>query len=207
MPARSTPPPPAAGASAAPSAQPGGAATEGQRLLLAVTGTTQEIANACGVSRSSVSHWRSGRKAPALVARAALERAFGIPRITWDRKTGWTPPPPGTSGGGGAPKAADALEGAVTTLDEVNGRLAALRALEDGEELTPAELLKLADTEGKLLSIKLRIERDEELREDRIVRSPMWIRFRTVILDALEPFPDARRALEERLVREENAVR
>lgn len=130
--------------------------------------------------------------------------------MAWDRPPGWEPPPPVTPSvtPSSAVTPLDAsVTPPVTTLDEVNARLVALRELENTEGLTPAELLKLADTEGKLLSIKLRIERDEELREDRIVRSPWWARVKAAILDALDPFPEAARALEERLVRMEDSTR
>jgi transcriptional regulator with XRE-family HTH domain len=49
----------------------------------------REIADACGVSRTAVSWWRSGRRLPSAAARRALERHFGIPVAAWGELRSW----------------------------------------------------------------------------------------------------------------------
>jgi transcriptional regulator with XRE-family HTH domain len=59
-------------------------ATEGHRLLVESTYSPAEIAKLSGVRRQRVSEWRGGQKRPDAEARAALERAIGIPARTWE---------------------------------------------------------------------------------------------------------------------------
>jgi transcriptional regulator with XRE-family HTH domain len=58
--------------------------TEGHRLLVESPYSPAEIAKLAGIARQRVSEWRSGRKRPDGEARAALERAIGIPARTWE---------------------------------------------------------------------------------------------------------------------------
>lgn len=73
--------------------------SEGHRLLCESAYSPAEIANLSKLARQRVSEWRSGRKRPDDDARAALERAIGIPARAWDaapvRRTPAAPAPPG----------------------------------------------------------------------------------------------------------------
>jgi len=58
--------------------------TEGHRLLCESPHSPAEIASLAGLKRQRVSEWRTGQKRPADDARAALERAVGIPCGAWE---------------------------------------------------------------------------------------------------------------------------
>jgi transcriptional regulator with XRE-family HTH domain len=58
--------------------------TEGHRLLCESPHSPAEIATLSGQRRQRVSEWRTGQKRPTDEARAALERAVGIPVGAWE---------------------------------------------------------------------------------------------------------------------------
>ena len=62
--------------------------THGRRALLAVLQRTKAIhvAARCGVAKSRVSEWASGRTRPSLRARVRLESNYGIRAQAWDQK-------------------------------------------------------------------------------------------------------------------------
>lgn len=59
--------------------------TQGRRSLLAVASklSREEIAIRCHVSVSAVKNWCSGLREPSKIARASLEREFGIHCDSW----------------------------------------------------------------------------------------------------------------------------
>ncbi len=177
--------------------------TEGQRRLLEVPDSLSVIAAAVGVGKTVVSYWRSGEKLPGPGPRARLREAYGIEPADWERVPGARPAPAraasssssASSAGPAAPPA-----GKPTTIAEVDEQLRMLRELQEEPGLVPSERVRLADSMGKLLAIKARLERDAELLEDRIVREhPFYGRLEATILAALRPFPDAARAVADAL--------
>jgi len=118
------------------------------------------------------------------------------------------PPPPapvgpavrpggkGSRGPGKGKAAAEADASTPTTMEGVEKLLRTIRAAQEHAGLLPAEQVKLADSETKLLSLRHRLEKESELAEDRIVRQhPKWIRIRTRLAEVLVKWPDAARAV------------
>lgn len=177
--------------------------TEGQRLLLAVTGSQAEIAATLDVAKSAVGFWRRGAKTPGPAARAKLKAAYGIDPRTWEQPPGARATAPATTSDAKAPPKPPRAPRAkiVTTLDEAQEQFEILRELQEDPDLMSSEKVRLADSIGKILAIKARLERDKELLEDRIVREhPMWaVRIKPTILAALKPYPDAMQAVADAL--------
>jgi len=171
--------------------------SEGQRMFLHVTGSLQAIARELHMrSPQSIADWRHGRKVPGVEARARIENVFGIPQHTWLVRPGVTAQPP-------AP-APPLTEGSVpaTTLDDCMMLLTAIRADRDQRELMSPDRIRLAEVEAKVLTLRMRLEAAAELAEDRYVRDhPAWHRLERCILVALEPYPEASRAVATAIMR------
>lgn len=59
-------------------------------LVRVLQGTTQtEVAEVCGVTRSAVAYWASGRSRPASGPRQSLFDAFGIHPSSWGVASPW----------------------------------------------------------------------------------------------------------------------
>ena len=87
-------------------------------------------------------------------------------------------------------------------MEEVIEQIDQLRELQREPDLVAPARLKIADSLGKLLAIKARMERAQELLEDRIVREhPHWLRIRTAIQSALGAHPEALEAVQDALAR------
>ena len=171
-------------------------ASEGQRLLRELPGSLGVIAEALGASRQAVSTWRRGDRLPGRKARKRICDVYGIPVDAWARR-------PGTAPSG--PTELDALAplppiepGTLSTLDAVRRLVADIDHRLADPGLSEAAWLKLTEAKMKSLAIQARLERDEEFLEDRIVHEhPAWHRLRAAMLAALEPYPDAARAMAE----------
>jgi len=173
-------------------ARPGPEAkTEGQRELVELGGTEAEIAAKLGCGAAVVGHWRRGRRVPGEAHRHKLELLFGIPRRAWDVAPG--APLPSVAPESAAGSDGDTLEITKRQIDSI------LAALKD-EALTDGAAAKLRDTLAKLLALRARLERDQEMAEDRAVREhPAWAALKAAILRALEPYPEAAAAVAEAL--------
>lgn len=167
-------------------------------MLLHVSGSLQAIANEIGArSAQSVLDWRNGKRMPAIEARAAMASAFGIPIEAWSM----------------LPAADGASSSATTVLQDPNAPLpstldACMQLLQiiqrdrNSAGLLPAERVKLADAEARILKLRAELERHAELSEDRYVRDhPAWHRVRKAVAQALLPYPEAARAVADALER------
>lgn len=173
-----------------PKLKPDGPRTEGQRQLLELAGSEVDLAVKIGCGSAVIGHWRRGRRIPGEAHRHKIELLFGIPRRAWDvapgspipaSKTATTPDPDPDSG--------DTL---TITKAQIEAVLEELKS----KSLTDGASAKLRDTLAKLLALRSRLERDQELSEDRVVREhPEWARMKAAILRALEPYPKAAAAL------------
>lgn len=174
--------------------------SEGQRLLLEQPGSHAEVAAAVGCSKQMVSYWRRGEKRPGRASRTKIAAVFGIDPSAWERAPGASPAPAPPAPEAPAPRHRPAPVGKPSTLDEVEQQLSMLRELQRDDALLASERVRLADSVGKLLAIKARLERDQELLEDRVVRQhPFWARVKAAVLGALRPHPDAARDVAEAL--------
>ena len=168
--------------------------SEGQRMLLAVTGTLTAIANEIGAKHNMISAWRSGDKMPSAPARARMQEAFGIPVKAWTLRPGGTMNDEPT------------LE-AVASPSTLEGCLALLTVIQRNRAqpgLMPSELVKLAFAEARILQLRALLEQAAELAESRyVVGHPSWLRLRRAIVVALEPYPQAAQAVLDVIVKVE----
>lgn len=164
-------------------------------MLLHVSGSLVAIAKAIGVkSPQTVLHWRNGRSIPSPELRAQMQVVLGIPIQAWTKRPG------GAEGEATSSPGEEVAPG--TSLQECLELLAAIRKDRHQPNLLPGERSKLIDAEARILKLRSDLEMRAELSEDRYVREhPAWLRLRNVIADALDPYPDAARAVADALER------
>lgn len=167
--------------------------SEGQRMLLAVTGTLAAIAAEVGCrSVQTVADWKSGTKSPNPATRARIYTAFGIPARAWSIRPGGAldePEPEQVS----SPVPGIA---APSTLDDCLALLAVIRRDRSQTGLMPSERVKLAAAEARILQLRAQLEQAAEFAESRYVSShPSWLRLRRALVEALEPHPLAMQAV------------
>lgn len=171
--------------------------SEGQLRFVQIVGSLAAIAARLQMrSAQSVADWRTGRKVPSQDARVRIEREFGIAVDLWSVL-------PGGLAGADPDSEPDDVDTAPlpSSLDMC---LAMLRVMQRDRQrdLVPSERSKLADAEARLIALRARLEEQVELSEDRYVRDhPAWKRFCDLVLEALEPYPDAARAVHVAIVK------
>lgn len=167
--------------------------TEGQRMLLHVSGSLAAIAKAIGVkSPQTVLHWRNGRSIPGPEVRAQMQVVLGIPIQAWTKRPADQEPPD-------EPTVDDLPK---TSLHECMELLTVIRKDRNQPHLLPGERSKLVDAEARILKLRADLEARAELSEDRYVREhPAWLRVRNELARVLAPFPEAARAVAEALER------
>jgi len=165
---------------------------EGQRLFRNVEGSEKDLAKKIGVGRAIIGHWRRGLRIPSDVQRKKLELLFGIPVKAWDV-------PAWARFYDSSPK--DKLkplevEKKTDTLSIAKRQVKDIVESLDNDDLTDGAQAKLRDTLAKVLALQSRLERDQELREDRYVREhPSWVALKSKLVNALEPYPQAAKAV------------
>jgi transcriptional regulator with XRE-family HTH domain len=164
-----------------------GPVNEGQRLLLAVNASLGAIAERVGVSKTTASYWRSGRKLPSTEARRELERAYRIHPSAWDRKPGPSAP--------ALARVEDVAASGETTIDLVNRRQRIYAEMVENDKLSAPDRLRAGALEAKMIDTRRQLERDARLEEANLVqKSAQWAQVRKRTLDVLRGFPDALRA-------------
>lgn len=169
--------------------------SEGQRMLLHVSGSLLAIAKAIGVkSPQTVLYWRNGRSIPSPEVRAQMQVALGIPIQAWtSRPAGDRAESPELSPSDDLPQ---------TSLEECLELLQVIRRDRHQPNLLPGERTKLVDAEARILKLRADLEMRAELSEDRYVREhPGWLRVRNEISRVLLAYPEAARAVAEALER------
>ncbi len=170
-------------------------------------GSLAEIAAKIGTAKQVVHRWRRGEKVPGAGPRLRLRDTYGIAPAAWeqvpDREAVGPPPPPApppASRAKAAAASASPPRSGKPTLDEVIAELEYLHELRRDENLIASAKVRLSDSISKNLALKARLEREQELLDDRIVREhPMWLRIKDALRGALKPYPDAARAVAEAL--------
>jgi transcriptional regulator with XRE-family HTH domain len=182
--------------------------TEGQRLLQAICAdrglTYAAIAEATEANGPvQPMMWLRGETRPNAAARARIFGAFGIPPRAWDVPPGASfelakgePPPPQLHAAPlpppAAPPAPRERGPRPTTLEAC---LSVIDTLEDAAampNLIASERIKLAESLGRMLALRARLETQAERAEDRIVREhPEWQRLKRVIVRTLAAHPAA----------------
>jgi hypothetical protein len=163
--------------------------SEGQRMLLAVVGTLEMIAQEIGCkSPQMVQAWRTGAKIPAPAARARMETAFGIPARAWSVRPGGSLDP--------EPPPAEAPTSTPSTLEDCLALLTVIRRDRMQTGLLPSERVRLAGAEAQILNLRARLEQAAEFAEQRYVtQHPSWLKLKRAIVKALEPHPIAAKAV------------
>lgn len=78
--------------------------------------------------------------------------------------------------------------------------LRSLRSARNNPEMLPTDRVKLATAETRAYEMIRKMDKDNEMAEDRIIRQhPKWKRMQSAMIAALKPFPDAMRAVVEAL--------
>jgi len=184
-------------------------ANEGARLLCAVRGAVQLIADSIGASKQAVSTWRTGVRVPDEQWRRQLHAVHAIPLDAWDR------PPHSTSGntsdtGTTDPGRTDPAPwfpisgpGAEpSALEDCTRLLALLRSQLNRPDLLGRERVQLGDAFARALTQKERLERAREMIEPRTIREHVeWQRLKRLIIAALLPHPAASKAVEAAILR------
>lgn len=184
--------------------QPAVDMTEGQRLLREVPGSLADLAAAIGCSRQTIANWRSGSKVPDDAHRAKACTAWAIPPDAWDHAAG-TPTPVAVVGRRRAAPEQVSPRGDTappdtastpTTLEDCLSLLGSIRTARDRPNLSSEARLKYISAEGRILTLRARLEQEQQLLEDRIVlEHPMWQRLKRTLVRVLAPYPDAAQAV------------
>lgn len=167
--------------------------SEGQRMLLHVSGSLKAIGNAIDVkSPQTVLRWRNGDKMPNTEARARMQVVFGIPIQAWSKR------PAGSE----LDAADDYEERLPQTSEHLEELLHTIRRDRSQPNLLMSEKTKLINSEAGMLKLRADLQARAELSEDRYVREhPAWLRVRNEIARVLAAFPEAARAVADALER------
>lgn len=187
----------------------------GQQLLISTGLSLSKIANGLSCSAPTVSGWRNGETLPQKRYRKKLEAVYAIPRASWDQPPDNVAPPIDEEPGEAPPmmtpaQATDApIQPAQTqpppyppapetgnTLDNARHSLACLRHDLKHRPMTASARSKVRADEMRAITLIAKLEEREELSEARYVdKHPRWVELRARILAALEPFPEAAKAV------------
>lgn len=166
--------------------------SEGQRQLVELGGSLSDIADVVGCTRQAVHQWRLGDLTPSTVMRGKLFAAFGIPAVAWGRQPGDDLNEPAQP----PPAAPPAPEGPLDAAAECQALHASIRSARSRGGLTTAELIRLTDSETRLLTLRHRMEREAEMLEDRIIREhPKWALVKTTLMRAVAVCPSCTKRL------------
>jgi transcriptional regulator with XRE-family HTH domain len=166
--------------------------TDGARALKRSGKTGAELARLCGVSAQLVSLWLKGKKRPGPEHRARLE-ALGLALADqWEKDSSKR------RKAHSSPAMAHAAPAtALDTRSELVEQVGRLRRL-IGEGLSPAASVQVERALGQALVALSKID-GTTITELTIVRHPAHRRVMAVILAALEPYPEAMRAVADAL--------
>jgi hypothetical protein len=169
--------------------------SEGHRLLAQVSDSLGVVARAAGAGKTSAHRWLSGG-APDEAARRNLYAAYGIPVESWDQ-------PP--LGGAAIEAEGDSAQVAGHTVEPPKSSYAHFMLLIGGIELikpklSPSEQRRAIRDVAAIRALADRALAAERADMQRLVRDhPGWQRFEDAVAEALEPYPDAKRAVAELL--------
>ena len=165
--------------------------SEGQRCLVELKLGPTHIAGDLGVNPATASRWLSGERQPKGSTLVKFHDLYGIDPELWRLEPGKVPakPKPPRKREESEPKP-------QSDLDEVEDALKRVREMQGMPGLTPSEKARLMGEETKLLALRTRMRRDNELLEDRVVRDhPLWFRIKRVMTEVLAPWPEAAEAV------------
>lgn len=173
----------------------------------------EQIARVTGAKYSTVNNWLMGHRKPGRAMRLKLLDQFAIPEDDWDKPIDYQPPglmatlastpiPPRHAS---APPVAVEL---VPTGADVRGELYNLleqvktfrHSVQSDPVLTLSEKAKVLGSCGATLGLLYRMTGGAaDIPESKILKLPSWQRVERAIVEALEPWPEALRAVGEAL--------
>lgn len=196
----------------------------GQRLAVEAAISLGELANACGVSRPTAQRWKRGESVPREVHRISIQTAFGIGVEDWDAPLPAdfeiTVPPPKRTG---RPKKTakrqskklkptpppssykilpypEAPDADAPIVENLRYSLACIRHDLEHRNPTTAARSKLRSDEARTLGLIAKLQREEELSEDRYVKQhPAFKAHCKRIVEAVKPCPDCARKVSDAL--------
>lgn len=184
-------------------------ASDGHRQLCELDASSNEVAKRIGVSGAVVRAYRriENPKTPGAAVQQAIDRAFGIHRAAWGRRSG--------TGGKGAPKSGPRFSvpeepsgDRLPTIDEVERWIALANDIRDRfenpdtpelERPTQSEAMKAGDQALRFLKLRKELLGDARSDEEKLATSPRWLAIKRTIAKTLARFPEASEALEEAL--------
>lgn len=181
--------------------------------LLAAAGNSRSIATAAGVDPRSARAWIRGEKTPSLGAQEALRAAFGISPSAWGERPHDVVAPPaepereppearspatdGTEAPRVLPVPCEGFGADVLSLARMTRKLIADLEGPEGAALSLGVRSKLLNQAGQTLQ-RLGAKSCDNLAgltQEAVETSPSWTVLLVRIERALEPFPDALRAV------------
>lgn len=199
-----------------------GPRSEGQRLLVAIPGSSADIGRKVGVTKQVVACWRRGSKMPSDAVRSKLEAVYRIPVAAWDRAPGvGAEPPPPQAAPSSSPTghARGLLAGAAEVLRaagrmdlaaavdaaaparRLDREIAYLEELAHDPELAPTVRVRYQVELDKLLVEAERRDERERERAESLVTDPRVARILTAVLEAIAPHREAFDAAEAALAK------
>lgn len=183
--------------------------SEGQRLLIALDAKNVEIAEQLSVSKVSVGEWRNGLKKPGPDVRRHMLAHYQIAPAAWDQLPHvravaelpaepapevQAPPEPGRRMV--KPRPPIELAGVGDPLAEVADLIRQCRIGMKTAGLVASEQANWQDRLLKALQHQQKLQDSADVRDDKIVRNaPFWLRIKDTLGVALEPYPEAARAV------------
>lgn len=163
-----------------------------------VSGKQAEWARTHGFAQSQVNRWALGLITPTMASRTKIHAAGGPDPLLWDEPIapGATPAPKATAPRKPRdPEARATPEGVRSLADAAFGQA---QALQDELEADGADLearIRMAERLGSLIASLGKLTGAAVLNERQILMSPAFKRIVSVMLEALQPWPDAMRAV------------
>lgn len=173
--------------------------------LARVCKASSEIGEALGRSKVAVGRWISGERRPSPADRERMRELYKIDPSLWDEKPSKRAPKVASEPSTIAAETLDdvgvvggAIASARALQEELNLEIAALQSDRADKSATPAERTRRMRELGALTMQLAEITGQLDLGRV-ILKLPMWKRLETEMLEALKPFPDAAKAVAERL--------
>jgi hypothetical protein len=181
--------------------------SEGIKKLAATGLEHEEIAvrlraHGLKVTRSAVAHWCRGARKPTDEQRVALKKEWGIPLRSWEIYGAIEEKPNGESKPPRRREAPPEFFAMTTAQTAERLRRNAQQLLFDGEDpdVPAAERRRLLEGAATLLEKVGKLTGESQaITASKVYRSPVWQRIQAAIEKALEPFPQAMRAVGEAL--------
>jgi transcriptional regulator with XRE-family HTH domain len=165
--------------------------SKGELALRETPGSMREVGAKLGVAHSLVSDWRHGKKVPDEDSAANIERVLKIPRAAWKHGTASVPPPPDDEHVDATASPKEAAQAYLLRIQRMR-RTAEAQQSSDLHKLLDLErraILDLARFSGELTATD----------ENKLCETRRWKQIRTAIAETLVEWPDAARAVADRL--------